>query len=67
MQGTFELMLEVLLFLAQAAARIFCQQTLNRPFYFFSTFDMGKLGQTVDTSEKSVLKLVKLPSLKVIC
>ena len=56
----FELILEVLLLLAQAAVRIFCQQTSNRPFHFFSTFDMGKLGQNRRHQWKERLKISKI-------
>ena len=40
----------------------------NRPFHnFFKLLTSTSLGNPVDTTEKSTLKLVKLPSLKVIC
>lgn len=40
----------------------------NKPFHvFFATFDMDKFtGKSVDSTEKSTLKLVQLPSLKAV-
>ena len=35
-------------------------------FTVFSTCDMDKLGKIVDPTEKSALRLVKLPSLKLL-
>ena len=61
MREIFELILELLLLLAQAAVRIFCQQTLNRPFhFFFSTFDMGKLGKIRRHHWKDRFKMSKI-------
>ena len=42
-------------------------QTSNRPFHgFFFTFDVDKLGKSVDTTGKTALILIKSPSFKVI-
>ena len=41
---------------------------INRPFHgFFQLLTYASWGKSVDTIEKSVLKLLKLLSLKVIC
>ena len=40
----------------------------HRPFHgFFQFLTWTSLGKSVDTTQRSALKLVKLPSLNVIC
>ena len=43
-------------------------EQMNRPFtVFFQLFSWASQGKSVDSAGKSVLRLVKLPILKVIC
>ena len=39
----------------------------NRPFHGYSTFDLVQLAKSVNTVNTNALKLVKMPSLNVIC